>query len=101
MLGLALPKSIRMRVYEPACLDLWRRHSLAESVWRGTVAVWTRFMGYFGAAVVYAVPRYAYERGRAAATGRVLVIGVVLLSLALLATLYPWIVELSEVAKSR
>ncbi|MEE9207487.1 MAG: hypothetical protein V3U67_03790 [Gemmatimonadota bacterium] len=98
LLGFVLPRSIRRLVYEPACLDLWRNHSLADTDWRGRLALWARFSGYFGAAVMYAVPRYAYEKGRAAATGRAVLIGVILLSLVLLVTFYPGLVQLSEVA---
>ena len=93
VLGALLPKSVRTRVYDPCCLDLWRhyRTTSRHRRWRAlTMAV--HLAGYLLAGLWYAVPDYLGEGKRWTRLRRA--VSFILLGL-VIASLLPWIVHLA------
>ena len=99
MLGRVLPTTIRDRVFEPVCLDLWRTYSLGRN--RGTlgaqIGLGLRFAASFAATLWYAVPSYFTSQGRLRLIGRALLVGIMMVALTLIVLLLPWIVQLVEI----
>ncbi len=98
-LGRVLPTTIRDRVFEPVCLDLWRAYSLGGN--RGTlggqIGLGLRFAGSFAATLWYALPNYFTSPGRLPIIARALLVGLTMLAFTLLVLLLPWIVEVVEI----
>ena len=98
-LGRLLPTTIRDRVFEPICLDLWRTYSLDRN--RGTLGaqmgLCLRFAGSFGATLWYAIPSYFISQGRLHIIGRAVLVGMMVVALTLIVLLLPWIVQVVEI----
>ena len=96
LLGWLFPASVRDRVFEPACLDLWRDYSLRPNRESplARLGVEFSFVLCFTATLWYAIPRYLLAPGRLGRPGRAVLLAATALTFVLLAMLFPWIVEL-------
>lgn len=81
-LGRLLPVSIRERVYEPTCLDLWNEYRRGSGAgWPGSrLRLGLRFSGRLTQSFWYALPRYCIDAGRLTTLGSVVAILLIVLA---------------------